>query len=170
MNTGEPDHLNTWQMDAILFSYVLVWCLIGQSTTKDIVQKLIIWNPNFKKFGIQMVGIRNPTVFKKKSNCAHHSFWRTKNTIIMVRFATKNNFFFTWTVIFVPMDGSMTASSWAAKTFKGLFQKSRTEMNPASQIAFNRCNAKRYRKWQQFRFQTKLSNLCVSCKLQCANV
>ena len=25
LNTGQPNHLNTGQMDAILFSYILVW-------------------------------------------------------------------------------------------------------------------------------------------------
>ena len=36
-------HLNTGQMDAILFSYVLVRYSIGRSNTQD------IWNSNFKK-------------------------------------------------------------------------------------------------------------------------
>ena len=35
LNTGEPNHLNTGQMDAILFSDVLVWYLNGQSRTAD---------------------------------------------------------------------------------------------------------------------------------------
>ena len=35
-----------------------------------------------------------------------------------------------WTVILVVMAGSiMAANSWAAKILRGLFQKSRTEMN-----------------------------------------
>ena len=41
------------------------------------------------------------------------------------------------TVILVPMAGSMTASSWAAKTFRGFLWKSKTDMNPPSQQAFN---------------------------------
>ena len=67
MKTGQPIHLNTWQMDAILFSYVLVWYWNGWSSTKDIdvnrpFEYWTIWNPNFKKVGIQMVGIQIPTV------------------------------------------------------------------------------------------------------------
>ena len=33
LNTGQPDHLNTGQMDTILYSYVLVQYLNGQSST-----------------------------------------------------------------------------------------------------------------------------------------
>ena len=33
LNTGQPDHLNARQMDAILFSYVLVQYLNGRSST-----------------------------------------------------------------------------------------------------------------------------------------
>ena len=36
LNTGQPNHLNTGQMDAILFSYVLVQYLNGWSSTDDI--------------------------------------------------------------------------------------------------------------------------------------
>ena len=33
LNTGLPNHLKTEKMDAIFFSYVLVWYLNGQSST-----------------------------------------------------------------------------------------------------------------------------------------
>ena len=33
LNTGQPNHLNTGQMDNIIFSYVLVWYLNGRSST-----------------------------------------------------------------------------------------------------------------------------------------
>ena len=33
LNTGQPDHLKTGQMDAILFSYILVWYSNVQSST-----------------------------------------------------------------------------------------------------------------------------------------
>ena len=33
LNTGQPDHLNTKQMDSILFSYVMVRNSNGQSST-----------------------------------------------------------------------------------------------------------------------------------------
>ena len=43
LNTRQPNHLNTGQMNAILFSYVLVWYSNdGQSSTQDIAHKLAI--------------------------------------------------------------------------------------------------------------------------------
>ena len=36
LNTGQPNHLNTEQLDAILFSYVLVWYSNGRSRKWDI--------------------------------------------------------------------------------------------------------------------------------------
>ena len=38
LKTGQPNHLNTGQMGAILFSYVLVQYLNGQSCTQEIDQ------------------------------------------------------------------------------------------------------------------------------------
>ena len=37
LNTRQPDHLNTGQMDALSFSYVLVPYSNGWSSTKDII-------------------------------------------------------------------------------------------------------------------------------------
>ena len=48
LKTGEPNHLNTLQMDAILFSYVLVWYLNGWSSL--ITELLATKNLNTKFF------------------------------------------------------------------------------------------------------------------------
>ena len=64
LNTGQPNHLNTGQMDAILFSYVLVQYSNGWSSTQDITHILTILNPNFKKVRYSNVsGIQLPTVW-----------------------------------------------------------------------------------------------------------
>ena len=42
LNTGQPDHLNIGQMDAIWFSYGLVLYLNGWFSTQDIAHKLTI--------------------------------------------------------------------------------------------------------------------------------
>ena len=42
LNTGQPNHLKTRQMDPILFSYVLVQYSNGQSSSLYIAQKLNI--------------------------------------------------------------------------------------------------------------------------------
>ena len=44
LNTGQPDHLSTKQMDTILFSYVLVWYSNGWSSTKTLTLDLtFLW-------------------------------------------------------------------------------------------------------------------------------
>ena len=48
--TGQPNHLNTGQIDLILFSYVLVWYLNERSSTYNILDRPTIWYPNFKSF------------------------------------------------------------------------------------------------------------------------
>ena len=72
-NKGQPNHLNTKQMDAILFSYVLVWYLNGWSSTWDrasdrVFEYQTIWNPNFKNFGIQLLPAFKWTVFRSPLN------------------------------------------------------------------------------------------------------
>ena len=72
LNMGQPNELNTIQMDAILFSYVMVWYSNGRPSTQDIpidrpFEYQTICNPNFKKLYsnvsvIQLVGIQIPTV------------------------------------------------------------------------------------------------------------
>ena len=57
LNTGRLDHLNTRQMNAILFSYALVWYLNIKSSTQDKKHGLTIWNMNFKKLNIQMFAV-----------------------------------------------------------------------------------------------------------------
>ena len=51
-------------MDPILFSHVLVQYSNEQSNTDILIDRLFeyrtIWNPNFKKFSIQTVGIQIP--------------------------------------------------------------------------------------------------------------
>ena len=39
MNTGQPNHLNTGQIDTIVFSYVLVRYSNGRSSTLDIAHR-----------------------------------------------------------------------------------------------------------------------------------
>ena len=74
LNTGQPNHLNTGQTDATLFSYELVWYLNGWSSTWRMAHKATIWIPNHLKSelwnvrysyvsGIQMISIQIPTVF-----------------------------------------------------------------------------------------------------------
>ena len=58
LKTGQPNHFNNGQMDAILFSYVMVWYLNGQSSTKDIARRPTI-------SGMQMVDIQIPTELDK---------------------------------------------------------------------------------------------------------
>ena len=68
LNTGQPDHLNAEQMDAILFSYELVQYSNGRLTIqipnhfKSKLKK--VWYSNVS--GIQVVGIQIPTVVKVK--------------------------------------------------------------------------------------------------------
>ena len=75
LNAGQPNHFNTGQMDAILFSCVLVQYLNGLSSTKDKAYRLTILMMNhfrseLQKFGIQMFlvfkwsGIQIHTVFE----------------------------------------------------------------------------------------------------------
>ena len=64
---GQSDHLIMGQMDAILFSYVLVWHSNGWSSTLDINRSFEYqtnWNLNFKKLGIQMFPVFKWSVFR----------------------------------------------------------------------------------------------------------
>ena len=59
-------------MDAVSFTYELVLYWNGQSSTYYIAHNKpfeyqTIWNPNFKKLGIQMADIQIPTVSIKSS-------------------------------------------------------------------------------------------------------
>ena len=65
LNTGQPNHLNARQMDAILFSYVLILYSSGQSSTQDSKQTRNlkselqkVWFSNVTT--IKMVGIQIP--------------------------------------------------------------------------------------------------------------
>ena len=62
-NTWQPNHLNTRQMVAVLFSYVLVWYLIGRSSTLDITHRPTIWIPNHLISELQKL----PLGFKPRS-------------------------------------------------------------------------------------------------------
>ena len=62
-------HLNTRQIDTILFYYVMVRYSNGGTTSYDITDRPAIWNPNFKKFSIQMVGYQIPTVIGFIQSC-----------------------------------------------------------------------------------------------------
>ena len=64
-----PDSPTIWILDkwteAILFSCILVQYLNGGwSSTKDIPHKPTIWDPNFKKLGIQMFPVCKWSVFR----------------------------------------------------------------------------------------------------------
>ena len=61
-------HLNPGQMDAILFSYVLVWYLNGWSSAQDISLKRPFEILTSKNFGIQMDGIHSLTVLDLVQN------------------------------------------------------------------------------------------------------
>ena len=52
-------HLNTEQMDPILFSYVLVQNSNGWSSTSNMHRKMIIWIPNHLKSKLQKVQYSN---------------------------------------------------------------------------------------------------------------
>ena len=67
--TRQPNHLNTRQMDTILFSYVQVRYLNGWSSTYDIALDRLfeyqtICNPNFKMLGIQMFPIFRSSLYQ----------------------------------------------------------------------------------------------------------
>ena len=59
LKTGQPYHLNTEQMEAILFSYVLVRYSNGRSCTEDIAHRLNIWIPNHLKSELPKVQYSN---------------------------------------------------------------------------------------------------------------
>ena len=63
LNTGQPRHLNTRQMDTI-FSYVLLWYSNGRSSTRY-----------SNVSGIQMVGIQIPTVLDIFNQTPAFSVW-----------------------------------------------------------------------------------------------
>ena len=65
LNTGQPDHLNTREMVAILNSYALVRYLNGQSSTKDIAHKSTNWIPNHLKSKYQKVWYSNVSDIQK---------------------------------------------------------------------------------------------------------
>ena len=85
LNTGRPNHLNARQMDAILFSYVLVWFSNDRSSTKDSLRpKISILNhlkSELQKVcytnvsGIQMVGIQIPTVLCILKGAVEDNLW-----------------------------------------------------------------------------------------------
>ena len=72
LNTGQCNHLNTRQMDATFFSYVLVWYSNGRASTQPQIDHLNTepfeiriqkgWYSNVS--GIQMVSIQIPTVLR----------------------------------------------------------------------------------------------------------
>ena len=68
LNTGQPNHLNIRQMDAILFPYPLVWYSNCQSSTDPTFECQTIWNLNFNMFGIQMFLVFNWSVFRSSLN------------------------------------------------------------------------------------------------------
>ena len=64
LNTGQPVNLNTQQMDAILFSYILVQYLNGRSSTLDKAHKLTIRKPYHLKSELQMFWVFKWLVFR----------------------------------------------------------------------------------------------------------